>query len=63
MQISIEKENCMGCGLCEQKCSDIFKLGEDGKAQVLKEDCCGTCCECDLEEISKGCPAGAIEIN
>lgn len=62
MQIKIDKDKCLSCGMCASLCAEIFKLEEDGKAKVIKSDCCGTCCNCDLKEIAGSCPGGAIEV-
>lgn len=28
----VNKEKCIGCGLCPNLCPEVFELGEDGKA-------------------------------
>ena len=33
MGIKIDKEKCIGCGLCAQNCPEVFKI-EGGKAAV-----------------------------
>jgi ferredoxin len=30
--IKVDKEKCIGCGLCTSICPDVFALGKDGKA-------------------------------
>lgn len=65
MQISIDKSACLGCGMCAQKCSQVFKMGDDGKSEVINPTCCGNegCCGCDINETAKECPANAIKID
>ena len=29
MKAKIDKEACTGCGLCEEACPEVFKLGDD----------------------------------
>jgi len=37
-KVYIEEEECVGCGSCEEICSEVFKLDEDTeKARVIKE--------------------------
>lgn len=62
MGIKIEKEKCLGCGMCASSCPDAFKIGSDGKADAINPDCCGKCCGCDIKETAENCPAGAIKI-
>ncbi len=51
----INKEKCIGCGLCVVDCPGSTELKEDGKAEIIDqeklEDCGG----------EKVCPYGAIE--
>jgi ferredoxin len=30
----INKEKCIGCGLCASICEEVFVMGRDGKAMV-----------------------------
>ncbi len=58
MALAIDEGKCIGCGLCENLCSQAFKLGANGKAQVKngqensKEDC--------VKEAIESCPTQAI---
>jgi len=36
MKPVIDQEECVGCGVCESVYAEAFKLGEDGKAHVIK---------------------------
>ncbi len=55
MSYKINKEKCIGCGLCAAECPGVIELAEDGKAKIIDqkklEDCGG----------EKVCPYGAIE--
>jgi len=51
----INKEKCIGCGLCTMDCPGATELKDDGKAEVVdseKIEKCGG---------EKVCPYGAIE--
>lgn len=34
MTIKIDKEKCIGCGLCASICDEVFEMDKDGKAKV-----------------------------
>lgn len=59
MKAVVDKSLCTGCGLCVDQCSEIFQMGADGLAEVVKEEACTSC---DLEEVAASCPVNAIEI-
>ncbi|PIR71424.1 MAG: ferredoxin, partial [Candidatus Nealsonbacteria bacterium CG10_big_fil_rev_8_21_14_0_10_37_25] len=44
--VKVNKEKCIGCGLCSNLCPEVFELAEDGKAKV-KENA-------DLEKNKEG---------
>lgn len=53
----IEKENCIGCGICKKKCPSNAILGNLKEChEIIKENCikCGTC--------YLNCPKNAIKI-
>jgi len=35
--VSIDKEKCIGCGLCAELCDEVFEMQGDGKAGVKKD--------------------------
>jgi len=58
-KIVIDKNLCIGCGLCESLCPEVFKLQSDGKSKVIKEKGCE---KCDCELVADNCPVKAIKI-
>jgi len=56
-KVVVDKEKCIGCGLCVSLCPEVFELGEDGKSQVKNSQ--GTC---NLEEVVESCPVEAITV-
>ena len=51
----INKEKCLGCGICQTDCPAAIKLGEDDKAEVIDEE---KLKQCGGEKL---CPYGAVE--
>ncbi len=64
-KISIDKNKCIGCGACEGFNSNIFELGDEGFAQVKKDDFDSLTDEekTDAEDAASSCPTNAIEID
>jgi ferredoxin len=57
-KILIDKNKCIGCGLCSAFDPKTFKLGKNGKAEIVnqKRDSDGK-----IKEAIGSCPTGAIE--
>ncbi|MEK6913402.1 MAG: ferredoxin [Nanoarchaeota archaeon] len=55
MAISVDKEKCIGCGLCPTICKEVFAMGKDGKAfvKMQKKLPC-------VKEAREACPVEAI---
>ncbi|MCM8799626.1 MAG: ferredoxin [Candidatus Omnitrophica bacterium] len=58
-KVSVDKDKCVGCGLCEQSCPEVFEIGDDGVAHVKANSCNLH----DLKEIASNCPVEAIKIS
>lgn len=52
---NVNKEKCIGCGLCAASCPEGMEMGEDGKAKVINEEKVEGCGGVEL------CPYEAIE--
>jgi len=61
MLVKINKEKCIGCGLCANLCPEVFELTDHSKAGVKEAADLGKNKEC-IKEAKEGCPVGAIEI-
>ena len=35
MHVSIERSGCISCGLCASTCPEVFRIGDDGTADLL----------------------------
>ena len=58
-KVSVDSSTCVGCGLCEQSCPEVFELQGDGLAHIKSQSCVG----CNLQEASDQCPVSAIKIS
>jgi ferredoxin len=57
-KITVDASTCVGCGLCEQNCPEVFKVESDGIAYVKAN----SCAEHNLNEIAEQCPVNAIKV-
>jgi ferredoxin len=55
--IKVDKEKCIGCGLCASICPDAFEMGNDAKAYVKSAEGCK---KCDCKSATDSCPVRAI---
>ena len=56
--VSVDQEECVGCGACEEIAPEVFRLNADGKAEVY-----GNVTEGNEEEVQEAidtCPVQAI---
>lgn len=70
MKITIDREGCIGCGVCEALCPEVFKLLDDAKSGIVEKyrkeslgkgevgDNLATC----VENAKTSCPAEVIKI-
>jgi ferredoxin len=55
----VEKDACIGCGLCPSICPEIFEMDEDGLAIAAKEQVPQEL-EDSAQEAAESCPTEAI---
>ncbi|MBU1124453.1 MAG: ferredoxin [Candidatus Omnitrophica bacterium] len=58
-KVTVDASTCVGCGLCEQSCAEVFEVQGDGIAHVKSQ----TCSTCNLQEIAEMCPVNSINIS
>ena len=61
MKVKVDKETCIGCGLCADTCPEVFEMNDENIAEV-KMDPVSTEAEATCREASEICPVDAIEI-
>ena len=62
MKPIVDQDLCIGCGLCEDICPEVFKLLDDGLAHVIAEDP-GPELFGDIEDSIASCPVEAISLS
>lgn len=60
MQISVDKNSCVGCGMCVNTCPEAFQLGDEGLAESRRE--IPAYALEDALQTAGDCPVGAIRI-
>ncbi len=61
MKAIVDRDLCIGCGLCEQTCPEVFRMEEDGLAYVVDEDPPAETYG-DIEGCVELCPVEAISV-
>ena len=57
MAVAVDKDLCVGCGLCTQVCSDVFEMTADGKADLIEGADLSAAC---VQDAVDQCPVAAI---
>ncbi|MCU0680373.1 MAG: ferredoxin [Planctomycetes bacterium] len=57
MTIKVNQDACVGCGLCANMCSDVFKINNDNKSEVISQD--NMAC---AKQAAESCPVAAITV-
>lgn len=55
---TVDSELCIGCGVCEELCPDVFEVVDEQSIVIGPENCDS----CDCEEAVVSCPVDAIEL-
>ncbi len=58
-KVSVDASTCVGCGLCEQSCPEVFEVQGDGIAHVKVK----ICSLHNLSEIADQCPVNSISVS
>jgi ferredoxin len=61
MKATVDKNLCLGCGVCPIVCPEVFEMDENDKAQV-KVNPVPSEAEADCRKAADECPVSAIKI-
>ena len=59
MKVTINREGCISCGLCAETCPEVFRIVEDGLAEVHHSPSADT--EEHTREAADNCPVQVIK--
>jgi ferredoxin len=62
MEVKVDQDLCISCGLCVSSCPDIFVWNGEEKAEATFDQVDPDLEAC-VEEAADGCPTDAIETN
>ena len=57
-KVTVDASTCVGCGLCEQVCPEVFEVQGDGIAHIKS----ASCATHNLNEVAEQCPVSAIKL-
>ena len=61
MKILVDKDRCIGTGICESIAADVFEVQDDGTMRLLADDIADTDRE-RMEQAVARCPTDALKI-
>lgn len=61
MKAIVDRDACIGCGLCESICPEVFELDDESIAVVLVDEIPAESEEC-TEQSEDECPVEAITV-
>ncbi|MDH4140776.1 MAG: ferredoxin [Coriobacteriia bacterium] len=61
MKPVVDRDLCIGCGVCEDECPDVFQVRDDGMAYVVDENPEDELYGC-IRDAAELCPVDAIAI-
>ena len=62
MKVYVDKDTCIGCGLCPSICPECFEIEDDGKAGFIVDEA-PSGSEDEVKEAAESCPVSAISVD
>ena len=61
MTATLDRSGCISCGLCAETCPEVFRIADDGVAEVHQENVPKEV-EDQAMEAQNGCPVSVITV-
>jgi len=61
MKAYVDKDLCIGCGVCPSVCPEVFEMGDDNLSHVIV-DTVPSDSEDDAKDAEGSCPVDAIKV-
>ncbi|CUQ22733.1 ferredoxin [Clostridium baratii] len=61
MKAHVDKDTCIGCGLCPSIAPEVFDMDDDGKAKEIVDEVAEENQDA-AKEAEESCPVNAIEV-
>ncbi len=60
MALTIDKDTCIGCGVCSSMLEDVFVMDDNEGIAIIKDAKAGS--DDQIQETIDACPVGAISL-
>ncbi len=60
-KVTVDRDACIGDGICASLCPDVFEMDDEGKSVVIKEEIGDDLYDC-VKEAVDSCPVSCISM-
>lgn len=62
MKASVDRDGCIGCGMCAGTCPQVFEMDDENLAKVICDEVPNDAVDLALEA-KEGCPVSVISVD